>query len=269
MVRILSDLHFGSRSSLVRDLRQLTPLLEGTEQVVFNGDSVEMLFLEDRAKGISNANVLRSLCQQTGTEPVFLTGNHDPTLTDLHHLELAGGEVLVTHGDILFHGLSPWGHEASRMRAAHTRELAALQQPAGFNDELQAMRRAALVIEGMGEKIRAGNIKPGRLHSITRHLWPPWRPLSILSGWARAPFLANALASRHAAQARFVVIGHTHFSGVWRVGKRIVINTGGFLPLSRPLAVDLDDQTLTVRRVNAINGEFRLGTEVARYEFHR
>lgn len=268
MVRILSDLHFGNRSSLVRDLRQLVPLLEGTEKVIFNGDSVEMLFFEDRPKGAANAKALTEICRQAGTEPVFLTGNHDPILTTLHHLELGEGKIFVTHGDILFHGLSPWGHEAPLLRAAHSRELAALKQPASLEEELQAMRRAALVLEGMGKELRA-NVKPGIAHVILRHLWPPWRPLHILNGWLRTPSLANALVSRHAAHAQFVVIGHTHFSGVWKVGRRVVINTGAFLPLSHSLAVDLKGSTLSVQEIVTENRVFRLGRKIAHYEFNQ
>ena len=222
-----------------------------------------MLFLEDRAQGAADADALRELCLECGTDPVFLTGNHDPTVSGEHHLELAGGAIFVTHGDILFHGISPWGIEAGLLSKAHTREIAAMGHPADLTQRLKAVRRATLAIEHMGAKFNVA--KPGLLHLVRHHLWPPWRPLHILSGWARAPFLANALAARHAPQARFVILGHTHFSGVWRIGKRIIINTGGFLPLSRRFAVDLSDSQLSVREIVSGNGRLRLGPEVARY----
>jgi len=264
MTRILSDLHFGHRGSRVRELGQLAPLLEGAERIVFNGDSVEMRFMEEREQALADADALRQLCVASGANPVFLTGNHDPALTDLHHLELADGAVFVTHGDILFQGISPWSIEAAALREAHRQATETLAPSADLHRQLVAIRRAALALEQMGGKFLTLQ-KPGVLNAITHHLWPPWRPWHILMGWARTPFLANALAAAHAPQARFVIVGHTHFSGVWRVGKRVVINTGGFVPLSSGLAVDLDDEWLIVRKIAFENGQFRLARKVASY----
>ena len=41
MLRILSDLHLYDTHTLVRDLRQLEPLLAGVHTLVINGDSCE------------------------------------------------------------------------------------------------------------------------------------------------------------------------------------------------------------------------------------
>jgi len=264
MVRILSDLHFRPSGSLIQNLRQIAPLLEGAERVVFNGDSVEMRFLEEREQAWANVETLRQLCRQAGAEPVFVTGNHDPVLSDMHHLELAGGAVFVTHGDILFQGLAPWSVEASQLRQAHLRETEALGYPTDLLHQLEAMRRAALSLEYMGGKFLRVQ-KSGALQSIRHYLWPPWRPWNILRGWTLTPFLANALVSAHAPDARFIILGHTHFSGAWRVGRRVVINTGGFVPLSRNLIVELDEEKVVVRRVVRENGDFRLGRQVTSY----
>ncbi len=268
ITRILSDLHFGHRSSRVRDLSQIAPLLEGAGRVLFNGDTVEMLFTDERESGAAAIATLRGLCQEAGAEPVFLSGNHDPMLTETHFLELAGGAVFITHGDILFHGLSPWSVEAGLLKTAHTREMEALGHPADLSGQFLALRRAVLALEPLGEQIRALR-KPGLLHAIARHLWPPSLPWHIARGWARTPFLAEAFASRHAPQSRFVVIGHTHFGGVWRVGPRVVINTGSFLPLSRRFALDLDEDALSVRAIVFQGGLFRAGREVAKFRLHR
>jgi len=109
-------------------------------------------------------------------------------------------------------------------------------------------------------------VKPGLFHALAEHFWPPWRPLRILGGWAETPFLAAALAARDFPKARCVVLGHTHFSGVWRVRGRTIINTGGFVAMGRPLAVDLEGSTLTVRRIGCLNGLFHPGRIVARRE---
>lgn len=264
MIRILSDLHFGYPSCRVQAVEQLAPLLEGVERLVFNGDTVEMRFPEERATAEAAREALRQFCHAAGAEPTFLTGNHDPVVSEIHHLELADGAVLVTHGDILFHGLSPWSTEATLLREAHDRELAGLAHPANLTQRLQALRRAALILEPLGAKLIA-RVQPGLWRALAEHFWPLSRPFNILKGWARTPFLANALAARDLPQARCVVVGHTHFSGVWRVGGRTIVNTGGFVPMGRPLAVDLDGTTLTVRHVVEAHGLFWPGNVVARH----
>ncbi|MEI8233880.1 MAG: metallophosphoesterase [Verrucomicrobiota bacterium] len=268
MIRILSDVHFGYPSTRVKAVEQLAPLVEGVERVVFNGDTVEMRFPEERARAEAAVEALRLFCRAAGAEPVFLTGNHDPAITETHHLELANGAVLVTHGDILFHGLSPWSTEARLLHAAHDRELAALGHPADLPRRLLALRRAAMILEPLGEKLMP-RVKPGLWHALAEHFWPPWRPLRILGGWAQTPFLANALAARDTPGAQCVVLGHTHFSGVWRMGTRMIVNTGGFIPMGRPLAVDMDGATLTVRQIVYQHGLLRPGRIVARREFGR
>jgi len=267
-VRILSDLHFRHPSSRLQQLHQLAPLLAGADRIIFNGDSVEMRFLEEREQALAYADALRQLCIGAGAEPLFITGNHDPMLTGVHHLELAERTVFVTHGDILFEGLAPWSIEAPLLRKTHRQEKESLGYPADLPHQLEAMRRTALALEHLGPKFR-GLQKPGVFQAVRHHLWPPWRPWNIFLGWVRTPFLANRLAALHAPEARFVVLGHTHFSGVWSVGKRIVINTGGFLPLSRSLSVELDDERLVVRRIVSENGRFQFGQEVASYDLKR
>ncbi|MDD5349137.1 MAG: hypothetical protein PHQ12_02890 [Chthoniobacteraceae bacterium] len=263
MIRILSDLHFGYSSSRVKAAEQLAPLAEGAEEVLFNGDTVETRFPQERDRAREAVAALRNVCHTAGAHAVFLTGNHDPDVTEIHHLELADGAILVTHGDVLFHGLSPWSTEAAVLRAAHDRELAALGHPEDLTRRLEALRRAARVLEPLGAKLMP-RVKPGLWHALAEHFWPPWRTLRILGGWAQTPFLANALAARCVPQARCVILGHTHFSGVWRVGGRLVVNTGGFTPMGRPLAAELEGNTLTVRKVVFAHGLFWPGRAVAR-----
>ncbi len=44
---------------------------------------------------------LKSLCREEGAEAVFLPGNHDPGWSGPGWVELAGGRIVVTHGDAL------------------------------------------------------------------------------------------------------------------------------------------------------------------------
>lgn len=269
--RILSDLHYGHPATFVRDLRQLAPLLEGARRVVFNGDSVEMRFVRERERGAAHFAQLAAFCGEAGVEALFLTGNHDPALTALHHLDLAGGAVFVTHGDVFFHGLSPWSWEWRALREAHTRflrEAGREQAPeaVALEPQLAAARLAARAIETLGPRPHhAGRLRS--LPDLAREVWPPWRPLRMIDCWLKAPARAAAFAARHRPGAKVFLVGHTHRAGIWKRGGCTVVNTGSFLPYSGVFAVDLLPGEVVVRKIttgNGGNGAFRLGREVAR-----
>ncbi len=265
-IRILSDIHLGHGASRVEDASQLRPLLRGAGTVVFNGDSVEQRFLSDRPQAARHFEALRRACEEEGASPIFLTGNHDPIISTSGHLDLCGGAVLVTHGDIIFHDISPWSPESEVLGEAHSRELAALDSDAlrDFEQRLAANKRAALALELHPSTLRSG--RPARILTILREAWPPWRPLQIIRCWMVAPGHADQVARVFRPRARFVIIGHTHYSGVWRRGGRVIINTGSFLPLSGLCAVELEEKNLTIRAIHLRRGRYSLGPATARFD---
>lgn len=265
-IRILSDIHLGHGASRVSSPEQIRPLFRGVRTVIFNGDSVEQRFLTDRPQAARHLEALRSACLEEGAEPVFLTGNHDPLASDCAHLDLAGGAILVTHGDILFHDISPWSHESEVLGSAHSRELAALGEDAltDFEQRLSANRRASLALELHRSTLPSGPL--ARALTILREAWPPWRPLQILRCWAVTPRHANRVAETFRADARFVIIGHTHYAGVWRRGARTIINTGSFLPLSGLSIVDLSEKKLVLRSVERRAGIYAPGAEIVSFD---
>ena len=264
-VRILSDLHFGHPASTLESAEQLAPLFEGVKTVVFNGDSVELRYLRGRRVGMRNARLLREACAVAGVQPVFINGNHDPILSHVSHLDLADGAVLVTHGDLLFHDISPWSSEAPIMGAAHTRELAGLEADAllDFESRLKASKRAALAIELHRPRLRRDRLS--YLRTLARECWPPWRPFQVFHSWWVTPRMAEALARTFRPQASFILIGHTHFAGTWRRGPRTIINTGSFLPMSGMKAIDLCGHELTVRKIILEKGLFKPGPRLVKY----
>jgi predicted phosphodiesterase len=258
-IRILSDLHFGHPASVVENPGQLVPLFSEAKTVVFNGDTVELRFLRGRRMGMRNAELIRETCLAAGARPIFLNGNHDPMLSDLSHLDLVDGAVLVTHGDMLFHDISPWSHDAEILGEAHTRELAGLEGDALLDLEkrLKASKRAALSIELHRPPRRRDRLSS--IRTVIRECWPPWRPFQVFLSWAATPGRADALARIFRPQARFILIGHTHYCGCWRRGRRMVINTGSFLPMSKRMAIDVQGGTLTVRPILFEEGMFKAG----------
>lgn len=248
-VTVLSDLHVGHPASHIRNPAELAPLFQGAATVVFNGDTVEMLWLYNRDRAQEQLERLAEVCLAEGARPVFLNGNHDPVVSSASHLDLWGGRVLVTHGDILFHEIAPWSREARVLGPEHTRLLEELAEAAhtDFEERLVAVKRASLALE-MHEPRRP----QGRLAGLAlavREGWPPWRVWWIARCWMRTPALADAIAERFRPQARFVLIGHTHYAGVWNRSGRIVVNTGSFLPFSGRLGVRLEAGRLEVRGI--------------------
>jgi len=257
--RILSDVHYGERASEVTDLRQLDPLLAGAAAVVFNGDTIDtrphpQVGLVDRLK----ADVAAWL---RGRPATLLTGNHDPEITATHHLDLAGGIVFVTHGDIAFDNIVPWSIDAALVGQLVARERAAFPTLT-FDDLLVAHRRAGWRI-------------PRRLQSdvpplqalgnfLADTVWPPLRIPRILRAWAQLPARLGNLAAAHRPQARCLIAGHTHLPGVWtRPDGRVVINTGSYCrPLGR-LVVDVTVDQVIVRRVVRRGPDFEPGAVVA------
>jgi len=262
---ILSDLHLGHRASRIKDPEQLAPLLGGSSSIIFNGDTAEMRHATDRPVGRKFAAELARICHQQGKKAFFVNGNHDPTVSNINHLDLHQGAVLVTHGDILFLGLAPWSRVAKHYRTKHRQILDNLG-PEDFTDfekRLRAAKRTTIELQ-MIEPALTSERLPG-LRLFIRQFWPPFRPLMIVKAWWETPGLAANLGRVFRPQARFIFVGHTHFPGAWKVDPRIVINTGGFVPPFRACVAIIDSNKIELRQVVSYKREFVLGKRIAGY----
>ncbi|HZZ57320.1 MAG TPA: hypothetical protein VFE31_05780, partial [Opitutaceae bacterium] len=95
-------------------------------------------------------------------------------------------------------------------------------------------------------------------------LSPPWRSLSIFEAWRSFPHRAWRLAEAYRLQAKVIIAGHIHWSGIWRRRQGpTVVNTGAFCRPFHALAVDWRGDTLLVRRVAERGGLFYPGPAVA------
>ncbi len=266
LTRILSDLHYGDRASTVDQLTQLRPLLAGVTRLVLNGDTLDTRpgpRPEHTAE--CQAAVLAFFSREVA-QATFLSGNHDADFSPLHHLELAGRGVFVTHGDIFFDDIVPWGADApviGRLIAAGLAALPAAQQHE-LDSRLAVFRRVAASIHQRHQSERH------RLKYALRFLadiaWPPLRAFRILRAWRQAPGLAAAFARRHRPAAQFIVAGHTHRPGVWRDRTGVtVINTGSYTRPFGGTCIDLAEGRLTVRRVERRRGAFHPGRPLAEF----
>lgn len=267
MLRILSDLHVYDSQSQIRDLGQLAPLLAGVRTLVLNGDSCEM-----RA-GIPKPDVagLKLFFREKVPEVLFVTGNHDPEISDLHELLLADGRVWVTHGDICFTDLTPWSRQRADLRRA-VNEILAQKPSADLCEDLKLKFRVAREASRIvGVKLDPADARfQSRLLRFWDTFYPPRQILAMLQAWRELPVSAARLATIHHPSAQVIVTGHVHFPGVWfRSQAPTVINTGSFFsPLGGHL-VDIIEDRVHVRRIRRYRGQFQPGTQVAEIKLLR
>jgi predicted phosphodiesterase len=258
-ILILSDLHLGHRASLIRHPDQLAPILHGTGSVIFNGDTSEMRNPEDRRVGRKVAAELARICHHAGCKAFFVNGNHDPTVSATNHIDLADGAILVTHGDILFLNVAPWSRGAGHYLRKHRQILDGLGPDgyADFEKRLLASKRTSIELQMIEEPLTGGRSPEFRM--FIRNCWPPWRPFRIVKAWWEVPGRAANLARVFRPQAKFVVVGHTHFPGVWEVASRVIINTGSFVPYFGASAAIIESGRIEVRQINLCRSQFVIG----------
>jgi predicted phosphodiesterase len=266
---ILSDLHLGHRASLIRDPEQLAPVFREANTIVLNGDTAELRHQIDRPVGRMLAATLARVCHSSGAKAIFINGNHDPVISHIDHLDLAEGQMLVTHGDMLFLGIAPWSRQAYAYRKIHLRALDQLGPDAllNFEKRLLATKRTSLKLQLLEEPTTQGRF-PG-LGLFVRQFWPPFRPFMILHAWWETPKLGAKLLQAFRPETRYLLIGHTHFPGCWNHGGRVIINTGSFVLNFGACAVLLKEKSFEIRKIKRYQKNFVLGKRLKEFGINR
>ncbi len=266
LIRIVSDVHYADRSSRVRSLGQLRPLLEGATAFVLNGDTLDTRPDRIPQRTADRRREVLGFFAESGTPVTFLTGNHDPDLSRHHALEFEAGQVLVTHGDVLFDTIVPWARDAPAIRRKVIAALAALpgDGSSGLDGRLAAFRSVAATIPQRHQS--EPDLFLYALLLARDTVWPPHRALSVLRAWREAPGMAAELARKHRPKARFIVIGHTHVPGVWQTASGVtVLNTGSFSRPFRSMVVEITAGKIRIRRIEMRRGAFHPGAVVAEF----
>lgn len=247
MLRILSDLHFRDSSSRLRQLDDLAPLLEGVDELWLNGDTC------DNQTGLDPAAVtaMREFFLRHVPRVSFITGNHDPDLSDVHWRHTADRRLWAVHGDVFFDDIVPW----SRIRPVLLARIAdARRQRPELDVETLAGRSALFrsVCTGLSRECDPERSDlPYRLRRLFTEFFPPRQPWAMVQAWRTLP---DRVAHRHRdwfPGARVVVTGHIHFPRTWPRSDVVVINAGSF---SRPLGarcVDVVENEVRVRQIAA------------------
>jgi len=240
-VRVLSDLHLGHKVSRIIDVAALRPLIAGAGTIVFNGDTWQELAKPFYERSSVMLESLRQLCREEGAEAVFLSGNHDPGWQGPGWVELAGGRVVITHGDALLYDGAPWKREIL-VSGERVQELWR-EYPQADHDAEDRLRVARKV----ARELCSVEYPTGR-HFLQRAwdaILPPKRAVKMLEAWFTQADAGLTFCERYFPKAEFLVIGHFHWEGCWVRDGRRIINTGSFMAPGLPHWVEWNDGWLS------------------------
>jgi predicted phosphodiesterase len=262
VLRIFSDLHYRDGQSSFQRLDSFAPLLAGADHVILNGDTVDT----QSSAAVPLLADARAFFARHAPIVTFLSGNHDPDISGQTELSLQGGSVWVTHGDVFFDDIAPWSSLRNEM-VRRLEQLAKDNSQAGpdmVETRLRHHRVACHALPQIHDQFDRSLIT--RAVRIVNALIPPRRLLKMLDVWRTTPALARHLALAERPRSRVVVLGHTHYPGVWRHhAGPIVINTGSFCRPFGGQFVELCDGNLRVVRIVLKRGEFHPGRIVAEF----
>lgn len=253
-VRIFSDLHLGHRASRIADAESLRSLFKGAGTVVFNGDTWEELAAPWREKSSVMLGRMREICAEEGCDTIFLRGNHDPGWEGSAWLELAGGRIIVTHGDAVLRASSPWKREI--LSGAIAVEEIWKQFPAAETD-LESRMAVALKIS----RLLPSRQYPRRRSLLSRAIdavLPPQRAIEILDAWINQGSNGGIFCDRYFPRAEILVIGHFHFAGAWNADGRIILNTGSFVVPGSARWMQWDGTSVSTGAIVKRSGAFQL-----------
>jgi UDP-2,3-diacylglucosamine pyrophosphatase LpxH len=262
-IRILSDLHLGHKLSRIESVSALRPLIAGAGTVVFNGDTWQELAEPFRVRSAAMLEELKALCASEGVETVFLSGNHDPGWQGPGWVELAGGRIVVTHGDALMFAGSPWKREIL-VSGKRVHELWQKHPDAGHDAAARIDLAREIAFELCSVEYPLGR------HFIQR-AWdavvPPQRALKMLESWFTQAAAGARFCEQYFPDAEVLVIGHFHHHGCWTRNQRLVIDTGSFASPGRAHWVEWNDGWLTRGEIEESPGHCRIGRNLGTWRF--
>lgn len=240
-IRILSDLHLGHRISRIESAASLRPLITGAGTVIFNGDTWQELDEPFVARATTMLGELRSICAEERVDTVFLTGNHDPGWNGPGWVELAGGRIVITHGDALLPGGSPWKREI--LSAPGRVEGLWNLYPEAGHDIQQRIQLARHIARDLC------TIEQTTGRHVLQRAWdaavPPKRALTMISSWLARPAAASRFCDLYFPNAEMIIFGHFHRQGTWVHQGRRIIDTGSFLNPGRAHWIEWHNGWLT------------------------
>jgi predicted phosphodiesterase len=240
-VLVLSDLHLGvPASSAPRWFASLRALCGQYDRVILNGDTLDRY--EAPGCHVDCDGLLRQthdcLSARRGP-PEMVMGNHDPAVSTHQWLYLEESATLIFHGDCVADCTHPTRADEQLLAGRLARHWAQHGgRPKTFVELSDVYRR--IQAQHIRENPLIRDPKTALTYLASAFL-PPQKPFHILRYWRRAPRLAAELAATFDRPVRHVLIGHSHRPGRWALNGLVVMNTGSFMPGSRPYAAIIED----------------------------
>lgn len=261
---ILSDLHMGHPVSRLERVSALKPLLDGAGTVIWNGDTWQEMTPPFRARSEDMLGELDALCASLGIRQRHLPGNHDPGWPGDGWIELAQGNIVVSHGDSLFDEGSPWKREILLNRNV-VRELWN-EHPDAHHDPVH---RHALARK-IALRLLSTDHPEGRglLQRACDAIHPPQRALKILEAWLCQADAGNTFCERFFPDCGVLLIGHFHHHGIWRRGRRLILNTGSFMNPAKPCWAEWHDGWLRFGEIEESPRACRKGDTLGVWQIH-
>ncbi len=268
-IRIVSDLHVGHKASVIDDLRALAPLAEGVDWLIFNGDTLELKYGDldvEHYDASAEKKRFENEASKWGCRISIITGNHDPEISDLHFLSLMKGNVFVTHGDGLFPDVAPWSSNIENLR-----KHSAIIDPQATGTSEQALHdylelHKQVTIRAHKDDKKYNPTLWGKMKIFLHQAWPPTTPFRILKSWREVPDRAVSLTSRFGMSPKVIVVGHTHNPGIWKRRNQIVVNLGSYFPWPGARCIDIEGNTLKVRKICKRQNNIKIGRTVATFD---
>jgi UDP-2,3-diacylglucosamine pyrophosphatase LpxH len=262
-VRIFSDLHLGHKASRISDVEMLRPLFRGAGTVVFNGDTWEELVDKWRENSLAMLVDMRRIVSEEGCEAIFLPGNHDPGWEGQGWLELAGGKIVITHGDVLLRDGAPWKREMLANRDAVDalwRDFPTAETDAAARHELA--RKIARYLP------TRHNPKGKNLAArVVDAAFPPRRAIAMICAWIQQGSLAAEFCERYFPKAELIVNGHFHCAGTRSVRAKTVVNTGSFVVPGPAKWAQWDGKFFSIGAVREAEDGYEIGEKSATWNF--
>ena len=254
---IISDTHMGRPNAPVASPDQLRPLWRDASRLIVNGDLAEINDVRYRANAARQVCRLQDLCDSDGVDLTLISGNHDPLLTDQRFVTLMDGQLYATHGDVLHPSISPWSTHAEELAHFNRRALAMLRSPARASEigRLAASQYASFASwddrhaapeDNESAEATEPPAAPSAAEKGRRLVDLARRAAVTLWCWHTLPRRAAQFMLEYAPESRFFIFGHIHRAGIWTLKERVIINTGCYGFPSRPRAVVIEDDQVSV-----------------------
>lgn len=252
-ILILSDLHLGDRKTGTPTATMVRPVWNDVDRLVLNGDTAELHDPACLDSAEAEARTLVDACVADGVEVCAIAGNHDPFISSLARLSLRNGRILVTHGHTL-HRTEPRPLVEGQVLEAGDEQSMSESHRLDSDVLDRTLARSRRLTPPPEELETPRNFLGSLGYAVSRPV-VLWR---ILRYWRHFPAWSCRYAEQVQPEARIVIAGHSHRQGVWRVGRRIVINTGSPTWPGRPWAVRIEQDTVAVHGVRRTGGAWSL-----------